>query len=353
MVAVVLAALAVFGARGWLASERQLLTRQITEQGAPGDQAPKNTIVVATESISFGERLLPNKVRTIEWSGEIEPDGAFKTIADLIPDDQEDNARFALTTMAAGEPILASRVTLPGVRAKLSTALTPGLKAVSIRVNDVLGVAGFVLPGDRVDILLVRGEYVDVLLQGVKVLAIDQIADDRKDQPSVVRTVTFEVNTEEAQKLVLAGNVGQLSLTLRNLASTEVEANERITIDDLSDLDVAENLLPEAELAAEPDADDERLQELEEMLRNMSDGFTDRLSNFEELMRETEPTVVERVVEVERVVPQPYVPPRKAVIGVTRGNGQRQEYRVDPTEAETYGVETIEEGAEQLIQVTN
>ena len=85
------------------------------------------------------------------------------------------------------------------------------MKAVSIRVNDVLGVAGFVLPGDRVDIMLTRsdkavGTYTDVLLQGVKVLAIDQTADDRADKPSVARTVTFEVSTQEAQKLTLAAN---------------------------------------------------------------------------------------------------------------------------------------------------
>ncbi|MFC6639822.1 Flp pilus assembly protein CpaB [Sulfitobacter sediminilitoris] len=75
-------------------------------------------------------------------------------------------------------------------------------------MNDVLGVAGFVLPGDRVDVLLTRDEFVDVLLQGLKVLAIDQIADELKDNPSVVRTVTFEVNTEEAQKLVLGEMLG-------------------------------------------------------------------------------------------------------------------------------------------------
>ncbi|MGO7388837.1 Flp pilus assembly protein CpaB, partial [Rhizobium ruizarguesonis] len=91
-----------------------------------------------------------------------------------------------------------------------------------------LGVAGFVRPSDRVDVLLTRvvrepagndQTFVDVLLQGVKVLAVDQTADERKDEPSVVKTVTFEVTTDEAQRLTLGSSIGTLSLALRNIAS--------------------------------------------------------------------------------------------------------------------------------------
>ncbi|TIP32925.1 MAG: Flp pilus assembly protein CpaB, partial [Mesorhizobium sp.] len=127
--------------------------------------------------------------------------------------------------------------------ATLSAVLDEGMKAVSIRVNDVLGVAGFVFPGDRVDVLLSRTvrdsdgadkSFVDVLLQSVKVLAVDQVADATKDNPTVVKAVTVEVSTKDAQKLTLAAGAGQLSLALRQAAGSKGEMNERVTLADLT-----------------------------------------------------------------------------------------------------------------------
>ncbi|MYM55284.1 Flp pilus assembly protein CpaB [Thalassovita mangrovi] len=382
ILALILAGLAVVAARNWLALERQQITASAPAVLRKDEDKPKNTIVVAAEQISFGERLIPNKLREIEWAAQVLPQGSFATIEDLVVDDSEENARFALTSMSVGEPILSNKVTIPGQRAKLSTSLTPGMKAVSIRVNDVLGVAGFVLPGDRVDILLTRGQsgetFVDVLLQGVKVLAIDQIADDRKDQPSVVRTVTFEVSTEEAQKLVLAGNVGTLSLALRNVASTDVEQPERLTLNDLSDADVAqalarENLArvqeeaekarqeasqareellkmqAEAEKAVEEarlqaaetrdEASQQRLDELEALLKNISEGISTRLEGVEQKIDSQEPVIVEKEVVVERPVEAPVptvaAPPKKSTIGVIR-NGNRDEYKVEHSVADAF-----------------
>ena len=133
--------------------------------------------------------------------------------------------------------------------------------AISIRVNDVLGVAGFVLPGDRVDVLLTRTKdsdgnpYVDVLLQNIKVLAIDQSADDRKEGATVVKAVTVAVATQDAQKLTLAAGVGQLSLALREAASNSGEVTQRVTIKDLvagEPAKVAENAGEEAETTMAP-----------------------------------------------------------------------------------------------------
>lgn len=339
LVAVLLAASAVFGAQVWLSSEQQQLANAIRDQFAAESEndaeEAKETIVVAAEPIRFGERLLSSTVREIEWSGEIRPEGSYKTIDDLIAGDSEEEARFAVTAMSTGEPILAAKITAPGQRAKLSTALTPGMKAVSIRVNDVLGVAGFVLPGDRVDILLTRSDFVDVLLQGIKVLAIDQMADERTDNPSVVRTVTFEVNTQEAQKLVLGANVGTLSLTLRNLASTDVEEIERVTVNDLNDFDIAEDMKPkpEEEEEAEEDLADVRFSALEAVISDLSNGMSERLQGVEDRLSEpqvpiVQEVVVEKVVEVEKIVE--VVPPRpvRSTVGVIR-NGQRNEYKVD------------------------
>ena len=109
--------------------------------------------------------------------------------------------------------MLAGKVTGAGQRATLSAVLRDGLKAFTVRVNDVDGVAGFVLPGDRVDVALTRqvdknSATTDVVLQNARVLAVDQIADERTDKPSVVKAVTLEVNAVGAQKLSLAASVG-------------------------------------------------------------------------------------------------------------------------------------------------
>jgi pilus assembly protein CpaB len=244
---IVLAIAAVIGVRSYLAHQRSLL--------AGAQATPLNTIVVAARPLRFGQPLRAEDVETIAWPSKELPSGGFHALPDLFgKSDAPLDTRYAMSAIEIGEPILAAKITGPGQRATLSAALTEGMKAVSIRVDDVLGVSGFVLPGDRVDVLLTRAirnaqdgdeSYVDVLLQGVRVLAIDQTADDRTDKPSVVKTVTFEVTTSEAQQLTLAATVGTLSLALRNVASSGVESTEPVTLADLGGGRTAQALMNE------------------------------------------------------------------------------------------------------------
>jgi pilus assembly protein CpaB len=120
----------------------------------------------------------------------------------------------------------------------LSAIIRDGMKAVTIRVNDVDGVAGFVLPGDHVDVLVTRqpeknNSNTDVVLQNVRVLAIDQLADDATDKPMVAKAVTLEVDTIAAQRLSLAGSVGALSLALRKAGELTAESTRRVSLIDL------------------------------------------------------------------------------------------------------------------------
>ncbi|MCR4264849.1 Flp pilus assembly protein CpaB [Nitratireductor sp. ZSWI3] len=232
LLAVVFGVVAVVLANVWLSSQRS--------QFAKAEAGPQNTIVVAAVALRFGETLSSDRLREIPWPADAVPQGAFRTRAELLDDKGE---RQALTAISANEPILDSKITGPGQRATLSAVLTQGMRAVSIRVNDVLGVAGFVLPGDRVDILLTRklrnsgGDeqaFVDVLLQSIKVLAIDQLADENRNNPTVVKSVTLEVSTKDAQKLTLAADIGQLSLALRQVASNKGENTDRVTLADLA-----------------------------------------------------------------------------------------------------------------------
>jgi pilus assembly protein CpaB len=254
-VSVLLAALAVYGAQTYLNQQRLAMQQALVQPALE-----MHTIAVAAHTLQFGTRLEESSIELIPWPANARPPGSFTTAEDLLGNGKE--ARYAKSSIAAGEPIQKTKITGFGERATLSTALKPGMKAVAIRVNDVLGVAGFVLPGDRVDIMLTRSRraggrgndesFTDVLLQGVKVLAIDQTADDRADKPSVVKTVTLEVATDEAQKLTLAQNIGVLSLALRNIASADIEQIRPIRISDLGGGIVSREFEEEKTKAPEP-----------------------------------------------------------------------------------------------------
>lgn len=325
LVAAVLAVLAVFGVQRWLNSERQSILQQVMESTEKPSEAVK--VVVASAPLRFGERVTASKLKMIEWPGESVPAGAFVDLETVVGED-ELTARYVLSAIEVDEPVLRSKITIPGQKAKLSTALRAGMKAVTIRVNAETGVAGFVLPGDRVDVLLTRGGRsggtVDVLLQGVNVLAIDQQADERADKPSVVRTVTFEVSTEEAQKLILGSQIGSLSLVLRNIGSSDVESPERMSVTDLFGAGASESLAQE--IASQDD--DGRLQGIEDAVKTVDQ----RINEVEETLRsEVEQALLQRQQAEESkpaVQARPAAPqePEFEKVFVTK-NGRRVEYK--------------------------
>jgi pilus assembly protein CpaB len=193
-----------------------LLNMQRANSRANTDAA----VVVAARSIELGQTLTPDMLRLQTWPADALPQGAFTQLSDLTAGE----ARVALRAIEPNEPILASRVSGPGGRATLSATIAEGHRAVAIRVNDVIGVGGFVLPGDFVDVLLTRAEgrsrsnddmQTDLLIDNVRVLAIDQTANDNGDDPQVARAVTIEVTPEDGQKVALASQIGTLSLALR------------------------------------------------------------------------------------------------------------------------------------------
>jgi pilus assembly protein CpaB len=198
---------------------------------------PESTIVVAAGPMEYGSTLSDGDLIEVSWATSNVPEGAFNSKAALLKDGQ----RVALTSLEKNEPVISSRITGPNQPASLAALVAPGMRAVSITVDEARGVAGFVRTGDRVDVILTRADsrnepgrsFADVLLQDVKVLAIGQIAKERQEHATVVKTVTVEVSTEQAQKLVLAGGVGTLSLVLRQAGSGNPQATRRISVDDL------------------------------------------------------------------------------------------------------------------------
>jgi pilus assembly protein CpaB len=224
IVALAMGGLAAFMARSWI------LAHANTEPAAP-----MSSIVVANTALAFGTVLSPENVIEIPWASSSVPEGAFPTRAALF----KEGRRVVLTPMERSELILKQKITGAGQRASLSALLEEGKRAVTVRVDDVRGVAGFVLPGDRVDVVLIRtnsemsGRFSDILLQNVKVLAVDQVANERQEKATVVKAVTLEVETDQAQKILLATDIGKLSLILRQAGEGHASQTARVTESDL------------------------------------------------------------------------------------------------------------------------
>lgn len=229
--AVVFGLLAVFIAQVWLNNQASMQARNME---ANKRQVATHTIVVAKEPLRFGTELTASMLQEVPWPSESLPAGAFTAINDIL----SGGRRVVLSAIEANEPVLALKITGAGQRATLSALVKPGMKAVTIRVNDVEGVGGFVLPGDHVDVVLTRqidkgSATTEVVLQNTKVLAVDQNADDRLFKASVAKSVTLEVDTVQAQKVWLASSVGSLSLLLRKAGETAETKTRKVTLNDL------------------------------------------------------------------------------------------------------------------------
>jgi pilus assembly protein CpaB len=224
VIAIVMGGIAAFLARNWLISRTQAT-------------ATTTTIIAAAKQLPFGTILTDDSVVEMPWAAKVLPEGSFSSKEALF----KDGRRIALAMIQQNEPILTSKVTGPGQRASLSTLLDKDKRAITIRVDDVRGVAGFLFPNDRVDVVLIRNatessgqRQSDMLLQDIKVIAVDQIAAQQKDNPVVVKAVTLEVTPFEAQKISLATSIGSLSLILRKAGDSNQVSDRRVVESDLN-----------------------------------------------------------------------------------------------------------------------
>ncbi len=229
--AVLFGLLAVFLAQTWLNNQEAARMRSLEAQHKAPE--PERTIVVAARPLRYGEPLTASALRELPWPQAALPAGAFGKIADVTAE-----KRVVLMPMDTNEAVLAAKITGPGQRATLSAVLDPGMMAVTVRVNDVEGVAGFILPGDHVDVMLTRqGEKnsaaTGVVIENAQVLAIDQLADEKADKPSVVKAVTLEVKVTDGERVALASTVGTLSLLLRKAGDVADDDSRLVTTADL------------------------------------------------------------------------------------------------------------------------
>jgi pilus assembly protein CpaB len=187
-------------------------------------------VVVAKGPLKFGDKLDASKIEILTIPSNAVPEGAFTTTAQVLSQDSG-GAPVALTPIAAREPLLPAKLSGPGARASVAAEIRDGFRAYTIKVTDVTGVGGHALPGDRVDVVLMRDTSTDaqkhsyvsqVVIQDVRVLGVDLNADLASNKPATPNTATLEVSVPDAQKLAVAGDLGKLSLALRRTGSTEV-----------------------------------------------------------------------------------------------------------------------------------
>ena len=190
-------------------------------------------IAVAAVDVELGAKLVPEMLRMVTWPAGSEPPGAFGELASL-------DGRVVKTSLTRGEPILEGKLAPAGTKGGLSAVVAEGRRAMTVRVNDVIGVAGFALPGNYVDIMVntqsegtKRGEpdksISKIVLERILVLAIAQEASRDETKPKVVNAVTLEVTPEQAENLDLARSVGTLSLVLRNQVDPKPGATDGAT----------------------------------------------------------------------------------------------------------------------------
>ena len=211
-------------------------------------EVPMQEVVVALSEINYGDVIDPRLLGTQAWPRESVPQGVF---FDTDSFDIDGQPRRALANVFPGELILAAKVSEPGARVSLVQKLTPGFRAVAIKVSATTAVGGFVTPGDYVDVVMSQGSGANLrvvtILQKVKVIAVDQISQELQNQAIVARTVTVEVTPMDGQKLVLAEKAGDLSLSLRDLEAPDEELIPEISVGDLFAPE------PEPEPAPEPE----------------------------------------------------------------------------------------------------
>jgi pilus assembly protein CpaB len=185
-----------------------------------------NKVVVASRDIQLGSPLTSDMLRTVDWPSGSVPDGAIR-------DEKLIESRVVKTSLLRGEPILETKLAPIGTKGGLSSLISEGKRAITVKVNEVIGVAGFALPGTHVDVMVNTKDEVDkpiskIVLEQILVLAVAQEASRDETKPKVVSAVTLEVTPEQAERLDLARSIGSLSLVLRNQMDRDMAATDGV-----------------------------------------------------------------------------------------------------------------------------
>lgn len=236
-IALTLGAMAAFMAARWMG---------VTKTEA---QPSGSMVVIVEQPIEAGKAITVNQIKAIDWPASTVPRDAFARTVDVA-------GRIAREPMVAGEPVLPGKLAPKNATGGLSSIISEGKRAITVKVDEVIAVAGFALPGSYVDVL-VSGKDADnhpfsrTVLSRVKVLAVAQETSAEQEKPKVVNAVTLELTPPEAEKLNLARYIGELSLDLRNELDAGKVNSPGVRLSDIvsSQSDRATSASPDAKTA--------------------------------------------------------------------------------------------------------
>jgi pilus assembly protein CpaB len=232
-VAIILGLIAVFLANTYLSGrEKQLAT----------SNQPMVRVAVAALPLNYGMDVTPDKVKFVAYPASSLPPGAYRSMAELLP---QGKRRVALRPIQPNQPLLASDLSGEGQNASIAALLPDGMRAATVRINAVSGVAGFIKANDTVDVLITRQpigpdgasqgrQVTDVLLQNIRVIAMGGDASGANNKARVTGTATLELTPLDAQKVALGSQLGDLSLVLRKPGEDQnIPKVETVSLDDL------------------------------------------------------------------------------------------------------------------------
>lgn len=209
-----------------------LLTLALVYSLGIGDKSKSGPpVIVASAAIDAGAVINASNSKVVYWSGSETPPESFKTVKEL-------EGRVAKQNIYSGEPILNAKLAPVGSKVGMESLIAVGKRAITVRVNDVVGVAGFALPGSYVDIIANLRDnhgqsYSKVVLKRIKVLAVAQETEVDTSKAKVVNAVTLELTPEESEQLDLARSIGTLSLALRNELDKSDVSSKGVNVNDL------------------------------------------------------------------------------------------------------------------------
>jgi len=249
LIGIGLAGFAVYMAQGYVEQQQAQLAQERKKQ----DQiVPTTEVYVLTQPLRYGQKLGKDDVRLVRWPVDAVPEGAFTAEDTLFPED-EDELRSVTRAMEKDEAVLKVKVTEPGEDAGVGSRLAAGMRAFALRVDVASGVSGFVRPGDRVDLYWTGsppgadgGDITKLIDTNVRIIAIDQSADQDRNSPLVARTVTIEATPQQVASFAQAQASGRLSLSL--VGANDETASEVVQVDQRSLLGIERRTVQQQEV---------------------------------------------------------------------------------------------------------
>ena len=251
LIGIGLAVSAVYIARGYVSQHQSQLAQA---QQLHTQIVPTTEVYVLKNPLRYGQKLRKDDVRLVRWPVNAIPDGAFTKEDDLFPEGTQE-LRSVTRIMESGEAVMRVKVTEPGQDAGVGARLGAGMRAFALRVDVASGVSGFVRPGDRVDVYWTGrppgmdiGDITKLIDTNVRIIAIDQTADEDRSSPLVARTVTIEATPQQVAALAQAQATGRLQLSL--VGADDESTSEVVQVDQRTLLGIERRVVEQKEVCS-------------------------------------------------------------------------------------------------------